>query len=246
MSLSKEFKTQGETLFRYRGYIPIIVLLAALVLHLYQLRNNITPDLVYNFSYQLFCLAVSILGLIIRICTLGFAKRNTSGRNTTKQIADSLNTSGMYSILRHPLYLGNFLMWLGVGLLIADCWFILFFILLFWIYYERIMYIEESFLIEKFGNEYTDWSSRVPAFIPHLSKWKSPKLSFNSKKVIRQEKSGIAALFIVFMVFHQVRYLFIENVPDLSFSFWNTACLVSVIYLLIVKIIQKKTSLLKG
>ena len=34
--------------------------------------------------------------------------KNTSGRNTHDQVADSLNTSGIYSIVRHPLYVGNF------------------------------------------------------------------------------------------------------------------------------------------
>ena len=36
----------------------------------------------------------------------------TSGKNTAKQIAESLNTSGIYSVLRNPLYLANFLNWL--------------------------------------------------------------------------------------------------------------------------------------
>ncbi|NLL27934.1 MAG: DUF1295 domain-containing protein [Bacteroidales bacterium] len=48
-----------------------------------------------------------------------FIPKGISGKNTEKQIADFLNTKGMYSIVRHPLYLGDFLMWLGLFIYIG-------------------------------------------------------------------------------------------------------------------------------
>lgn len=246
MSLNKEFEQQGVILFKYRGTIPIIILVLALFLHAWNTNQNSGEQFYEHLYYQLICLAVSLLGLFIRIHTLGFAKKNTSGRNTSKQIADYVNTTGCYSVMRHPLYVGNFLMWLGIGLLTGSIWFNALFILSFWLYYERIMYAEESFLIRKFGEEYTNWSKEVPPFIPKLSRWKNSDLTFSWIKIIRQEKSGIAALFIVFMLFHQITQVVKYGDFDLSFSCWNVACIAAIIYIGTIKTIQKTTTLLDG
>ncbi|MGB8874133.1 MAG: hypothetical protein WCC75_12145, partial [Desulfobaccales bacterium] len=45
----------------------------------------------------------------------GLPPRGTSGRNTQGQVAETLNTTGIYSLVRNPLYLGNFLIWLGLS-----------------------------------------------------------------------------------------------------------------------------------
>ena len=85
----------------------------------------------------------------------------TSGRNTKEQIAATLNTSGIYSIVRNPLYLGNFFIILG-GILIFHQWIVvLIYIFIFWLYYERIIFAEEAYLIKKFGKSYLKFSSRL-------------------------------------------------------------------------------------
>ena len=61
-------------------------------------------------------ISISVLGFLVRFYTIGTTPKGTSGRNTKEQVADVLNSSGMYSMLRHPLYLGNYLIWLGISL----------------------------------------------------------------------------------------------------------------------------------
>ena len=68
---------------------------------------------VINEAWQMLCISVSFLGLFIRIVTVGRAPIGTSGRNTREQVANTLNTTGIYSLVRHPLYLGNYLVFLG-------------------------------------------------------------------------------------------------------------------------------------
>lgn len=116
-------------------------------------------------------------------------------------MADSLNTTGIYSLVRHPLYLGNFLMWLGVSLLTCHAGFILLFVLAYWLYYERIMFAEEQFLRCKFGKRYLTWANRTPAIIPDFKSFTPPRLPFSWKKVIKKEKNGIFALFLTFSLF---------------------------------------------
>lgn len=253
MALFKELETQGVKLFKYRGTLPIIILVAALILFAYEKScssficsqtdlNEISNNFSNKYYFKFICLAVSLLGLFVRIHTLGFVKPNTSGRNTSKQIADGVNKTGMYSLLRHPLYLGNFLMWLGIGMLTENIWFNLFFILGFWIYYERIMFAEESYLIKKFGDEYSDWSESVPPFIPSFRDYKKPELDFAWRKIIRQEKSGIAALFTVFMIFHQIEFYLTFGGLDLTASLWNVLFLIFGVYLVVIKLLHKNTS----
>ncbi len=113
MSLQEELEKQGIWLFRYRGTLPLIVLLIGTILYL---RTEIYPETFfleetpYEIYFEMLCLLVSLFGLAIRVYTVGYTPRNTSGRNIKKQVADKLNTTGIYSIVRHPLYLGNFFM----------------------------------------------------------------------------------------------------------------------------------------
>lgn len=204
MALQEEFEKQGNWLFKYRSYLPIIVLFIGTVLYL---RTEIYPETFileetpYEVYYEMFALAISLLGLFIRVYTVGYTPKNTSGRNTKQgQVADNLNTTGMYSIVRHPLYLGNFLMWFGPAMLTGHFWFIVSFVLFYWIYYERIMYAEERFLRHKYGEKYLDWSKNVPAFIPAFQNFKRADLPFSWKKVLKKEKNGLFALFLIFCI----------------------------------------------
>ncbi len=204
MALMEEWTRRGQWLFRYRGTAPLLLLIPGLGIYLY---NQVHPA--YYFPrmglaeqpYELICLSVSLLGLLIRVYTVGHSAKNTSGRNTRQQRADSLNTTGIYSMVRHPLYLGNFFMWLGPALLTENPWFILVFCLIYWIYYERIMFAEEQFLRGKFGETYLKWSEKVPAFLPGFRGYVPPEASMSWKKVLKKEKNGLAATFLVFCIF---------------------------------------------
>jgi protein-S-isoprenylcysteine O-methyltransferase Ste14 len=204
MALQEEFEAQGLWLFRYRGIIPLFILIIGVYLFL---RTEIYPEIFFlkntpfEIYFEMFCLFVSLTGLGIRVYTIGHTPRNTSGRNTREQLAEKLNTTGMYSIVRHPLYLGNFFMWSGPALMTGHFWFIVAFCLFYWIYYEKIMFAEEQFLRKKFGEEYTLWAAGVPAFIPDFSKFRKPELSFSLKKVLKKEKNGLAAIFLIFCFF---------------------------------------------
>ena len=191
MALKNELKKQGDFLFKYRSYLPIIIIVIGLIVFIQKesAASGMGGD---KYTFELMCLLVAVFGLLIRFFAIGYSGDNTSGRNTTEgQIADSVNTTGPYSLCRHPLYVGNFFMWLGIAMMTQNLWFIVAFIFLYWLYYERIMYAEEDFLIEKYGTEYTNWSEVTPAFVPSFSNWKKPIHQFSWKKVIRQEKAGI-------------------------------------------------------
>lgn len=243
MALIEEFNSQGNILFRYRSYIPIIILIAALVLYYFQLHTGLDN---FHGYYPWLCLGVSLLGLIIRVYTVGHTPKNTSGRNTGEgQLADTLNQTGIYSLVRHPLYLGNFLMYLGLAMITGHLWFVISFVLLYWLYYERIMFAEEHFLRNKFGEQYLKWAASVPAFVPKLGNMASPNLSFSWKKVLKKEKNGIAALFGLFYVFYAFHIWVLH--PELSYwnNIWFCLFVSSLTLYLILKILKYQTNWLE-
>ncbi len=199
MALQEELEIQGNKLFKRRGVWPLSILVVGLALTIrpYIHPENTWLEMIPNIKgYDLFSIIIGMAGLAIRILTIGYAVPNTSGRNTKSQIADKINTKGSYSIVRHPLYVGNFLMWLGVALLTHNLWFIVAFILLYWIYYERIIFAEEQFLRKKFGTSYIEWSKKVNCVIPNFLRFQKPDNTFNFRKVLRQEKMALLHYFL--------------------------------------------------
>ena len=188
MALQEEFEAQGVWLFRWRSYLPLllIVLLSYPMLRFKYFMGSEAGDQIW----EIFCLSVGLFGFLIRAITIGHAPAHTSGRNTKKQVAEKLNTTGMYSIVRHPLYLGNYFMMLGVVLYPRSVWALSIYSLLFWVYYERIMYAEEAFLRRKFGDAYHEWAMKTPAFFPLTRKYVAAEYPFSIKHVLRREYNG--------------------------------------------------------
>lgn len=246
MALQEEFEEQGKWLFKYRSILPLIVLFVGTVLYL---RTEIYPETFfleetpYEIYYEMFCLLLSLGGLAIRVYTVGYTPKNTSGRNTKEgQVADTLNTTGIYSIVRHPLYLGNFFMWVGPAMLTGNLWFIIAFCFFYWIYYERIMFAEEQFLRRKFGDAYTDWAKNVPAFIPNLKNFIPSNLPFSIKKVLKKEKNGLVAVFLIFFAFDLSGEL-IENQTNYN-NFVIAMCILTLLTYLVLKYLKKRTTML--
>ncbi len=171
-------------------------------------RQGIFFDMRDEFIF----LGVSALGELIRIITVGYAPKNTSGRNTVNgQIADELNVTGIYSLVRHPLYIGNFFMWLGPVLFIRSVCFTVVFCLIYWLYYERIMFAEEQFLRRKFGDSYDKWSEKVGSFIPFSFKFIPPALTFSVRNVLKREYNSFVNIFVIFTLLDLFRNYFLSG-----------------------------------
>ena len=80
----------------------------------------------------------------------------------------TLKTNGLYKVVRHPSYLGLILIIAGLGLCL-NSW--LSFIIMFVPTFIAISYriaIEEKALIEEFGDQYTQYKSKVKRLIPGI------------------------------------------------------------------------------
>jgi len=209
MTLVQTFEKQGNFLFKYRGQFPVILFLLAIP---FVWKTDYSSISNYNEKlYTIISIMLALVGFIIRFYTIGTTPKGTSGRNTNKQVAEVLNSSGIYAVVRHPLYLGNYLIWIGITCFVFNVSFIVLVTLLFWLYYERIMFAEERFLEKKFGNKYLEWSNKIPAFIPSISKFRSSTIPFSIKTVLRREYSGALATALGFCFIEFIRNIKLEE-----------------------------------
>ena len=241
MQLHETSAVQGDWLFRWRGYLPlflIAIMIPGVLCFRYPGNSHY-----YDLCWEIGCLCVSFFGLFIRCLTVGFVPRGTSGRNTSGQIADSLNTTGMYSLLRNPLYLGNFFMILGVVTMLAvnAFWLPIIYTLAFWLYYERIIMCEEAFLGKKFGQAYYDYAASTSAFVPNFTRWKKPELSFSFRNVLRREYSSFFALVSAMFTVEIVGDIIVERRFILD-PIWVIFFLFSLGVYLSLRTIKKKTA----
>lgn len=201
MSLRDAYRRQGEVLFRYRGW----TFLAALALFVLALQDSEwiesrfgdSADDVFDFA----CLGVSLAGLAMRVLVAGTVPGRTSGRNTRKgQVAGALNSTGAYSIVRHPLYFANFVIALGLAMVPGSLWFVLAMVLGFALVFERIMLAEEEFLRSRFGAEFEEWAERTPAFLPDPSLWRPPALPYSGRTALKREYLTVLEILCIFAV----------------------------------------------
>lgn len=241
MALLEEFENSGNWLFRWRSYLPLVLVgIFLLAMGDYQ---NFGEDGVLDLYWTVACLVVSYFGLAIRVFTIGYTPERTSGRNTREQIADTLNTTGLYSIVRNPLYLGNFFMVLGVALF-PHLWRLVFiYVLLFWLYYERIIFAEETFLRKKFGSQYLDWANATPAFIPRFNGYRKPGLPFSIRNVLRREYNGFFAVIVVMFMLEVAGEAIVDGKfnPD---AWWLVLLGAGFIVWMILRSLKKYTRLL--
>lgn len=269
MILKDLFKKQGDFCFRWRSYLPLVVvpmfflslvsfgqsfiLFAHVEGRVFEGDNFFffNDELIfYNTPLVILALLVGLIGQGIRILVVGYVPRDTSGRNTKEQKASQLNTTGMYSLCRNPLYLGNFLMMLAPVLLLGNWLFVLCFCLAFWLYYERIIYAEESFLTQKFGDEYLAWASKTPAFFPQLTNYSKSAMNFSFKATLKREYHSLFGLASSLFLVHCIIILF-EAFFDLNLGFivlepiLTVFFIISALIYLITRVLSKKTKILE-
>ncbi len=239
MALIDELRKSGAWLFRFRSFLPLLLgglFLIAISDFTYPLGN---PRL--SIYWEFFCLSVSFLGLGIRFLTIGYVPKQTSGRNTKKQMASVLNTTGPYSMVRHPLYLGNFFIWLGISLIPRIWWFSVIIVLIFWLYYERIMLAEEDFLQQKFGDSFAAWADKTPAFLPRFRNWIKPDAPFSWKTAIKRENYAFFAIIVAFTVLELLGASFLHGKLMLN-STWIAIFVISLGIFLFIRHLKRHTT----
>jgi protein-S-isoprenylcysteine O-methyltransferase Ste14 len=108
---------------------------------------------------------LAIIGLIIRVTSILTLKQQFT--YTVTKIEDhELIESGLYRIIRHPGYLGQLIIFLGISTSLSNWLSILLMIVPVLLGYMNRIIVEEKFMIEQMGQKYIDYQKRTKRLIP--------------------------------------------------------------------------------
>ena len=137
-----------------------------------------------------------VVGELLRVWAVGYAGASTRAR--TLGAARDLVTTGPYSYVRNPLYLGNFLLSLGVCLLANVYWLVAVLVIGYFCQYLPIIAVEEAYLLESCGSVYQTYQEQVPRFIPQFRSYPDPSPhDFSFARAIKSEKRTLTAIICV-------------------------------------------------
>jgi protein-S-isoprenylcysteine O-methyltransferase Ste14 len=192
-----ELARSGEALFKVRGkFLKYVGILSIAVAYFHGASGPFISASA-NTAWFLAAFGVAAGGALFRIVTSGHAALGTSGSNKVGAVAAQLNTTGPYSLVRNPLYLGRILNFTGIAMLSGSwvCGALTFLVSI--LVYERISVYEEEFLREEFGEAHSEWAEEVPFLMPRFRGWKKPKYPFWIRRCIKREEKKIIWLLTV-------------------------------------------------
>lgn len=200
MALQEELEKQGYNLRGSGRGLPFFVLILSYIFILTSTaypENFLFQDSKYEIIYEYACLMISLFGFGIVFYTNGYSANAMLLKHTSSS-DETFDKNGSYSVVRHPVYNGLFLMWLGPALVTGNVFFIISFVLFCCIFFERIMISEEVQFKQKFGFKYSHWAEQIPAVIPNLHKFIKPDEKFN---IPRAFKSNIGQFSLALLAF---------------------------------------------
>ena len=175
-------------IFRMRSYTPIPFLVVMVIF-----ARPTIASLAGGF-------AVLLLGELIRFWGVSIAGSET--RTTGKVGGTFLITNGPFAYVRNPLYVGNMLMYAGIGIMSMALfpWLLIVAVAWFYLQYYLIVTNEEEYLRGQFGAEYTEYCRNVRRFIPRLTPYHpsvpSPK-NVNPAEGLASERRTLQAIVLV-------------------------------------------------
>ncbi|MHB9013223.1 MAG: methyltransferase family protein [Ignavibacteriaceae bacterium] len=174
--------------FKYRSYTPIPFLL---LMFFYEDAN--VWSLIIGFI-------IAVTGELIRLWGVSWAGSET--RTTGSVGGTFLVVSGPFGRVRNPLYVGNILMYFGLGVMSFSIFPYLQIValLFFFIQYHFIIKEEEGYLSKTYGKDYQDYLNNVPRFIPRFTRYKASNVEqppFDLKAGLKSEKRTLQAFTLV-------------------------------------------------
>lgn len=175
-------------IFKYRSYTPIPFLIVMVLFA----RPTVESILLGAF--------LVLLGEGTRfwgVSIAGSETRTTGGVGGTYLI-----TNGPFAHVRNPLYVGNMLLYAGVGVMSMALYPWLLIVALIWFYIQYFMIVtkEEEYLAERFGEDYRHYRLHVPRFLPRLVPYRAPKPPpklVNLKEGLASERRTLQAIGLV-------------------------------------------------
>lgn len=204
----------GNFFFKYRNNLFIILYLLLFV----PSPKLFSPEQ-FGPNYYLYPVILGLLvtfaGEIIRGITIGLAYIIRGGRDK-KVYAEELVTEGIFRHCRNPLYVGNILMLLGVGILANSLFYVGIVMPLFLFIYQAIVLAEENFLRNKFGAQFDAYCKRVNRWLISFNGIGETMsgMRFNYKRWLLKEYNTLLVWLVGIVAILIFRYPQIVPEPD--------------------------------
>ncbi len=142
----------------------------------------------------------------------GVAYAGSLTRVTGSVGAPEVIVAGPFAHVRNPLYVGNMLTYIGIGIMSNALfpWLLVAAAAWFSFQYYQIVMLEEDFLEKEFGEKYGEFKRNVPRFIPRPSSYSNPvqaRQQANWKEAVRSERRTFQALMIVLIILLVLWYM---------------------------------------
>lgn len=182
----------GRAVFRWRSVLPLPVIYAVLSLswdsHLSAGPGGPTVDAALDVAGILVCFA----GWGWRLVTVASVPAGSSTQ-TRAMKANALNRTGMYAVVRHPLYLGNFAITLGLLLIANEPWAYGLGLGYWWFTHALIVRNEERLLASAFEGEWHGWAQTTHRWWPALNRLGQVRGPFAWKRALQREVNPLVA-----------------------------------------------------
>jgi len=201
----------GNFLFRNRnGIFPLFYLM--LFVPSWEVFDNPVTAMIIGFS-------VTIIGQLIRVITIGLVYIIRGGKDR-RVYAEDLVTTGIFAHCRNPLYVGNILILVGLGIASNSLLFMAVFTPVFLFFWQAIVIAEENYLRNKFGEQYNEYYKRVNRWLINLKGLGKTmrSMQFKWKRVIIREynstyiwMTGAVLIVMKHFYFHKEQFNFHKN-----------------------------------
>jgi len=196
----------GDFGFHYRGLLIPFVLATLLVVT--RPSEALRADSVAR-GITLAGIAIALAGQAIRFFVIGFAYIKRGGKNR-RIYADDLVTEGVYAHVRNPMYVGNFLILVGLAIIWGSPLAFAIGVPLVGFLYFAIIVSEEAYLRDKFGDAYDAYARDVNRFVPRLAGLRDTVQGshYDWRKALRKEYGtphGLGWGILLLIVFRTLR-----------------------------------------
>jgi protein-S-isoprenylcysteine O-methyltransferase Ste14/phosphohistidine phosphatase SixA len=158
--------------------------------------------------WDFFCLAIAFAGLGVRATIAGYGQGTDLER---KDSAGKMYVTGFYSIVRHPIYLANFLILFSGILLFKSAPFTALAAVGACVYYERLILAKERSLLEMHGDAFRAWAESTPTILARFSAWRTPVEKFDLRTAVRREAVTFALIGLMFFTIESLEAVLVEK-----------------------------------
>src|SRR5215212_1018657 len=209
----------GNFLFRNRnGIFPLFYLMLFIPSFIpgidWEVFTNPVTAMIIGFT-------VTVLGQLIRVVTIGLVYIIRGGKDR-RVYAEDLVITGIFAHCRNPLYVGNILILVGLGIASNSLLFMAAFTPLFLFFWQAIVIAEENYLRNKFGEQYNQYCKRVNRWLINFKGLGNTlrSMKFKWKRVVIREynstyiwMTGAVLIVMKHFYFHDESHDLKKNLP---------------------------------